>query len=53
MFKSPLFFKSQRRSERKKAGLARIVAMGKKIGSPKGSKDRRKRKIKRVYKPGN
>ena len=35
---------SQRRSERTKAGLARIVAKGKKLGRPKGSKDKRKRK---------
>jgi putative DNA-invertase from lambdoid prophage Rac len=40
---------SQRRSERTKAGLARIVAMGKKLGRPKGSKDRRKRKIRHFY----
>lgn len=35
---------SQRRSERTKAGLARVVASGRKLGRPKGSKDRRKRK---------
>ena len=35
---------SQRRSERTKAGLARVVAKGKKLGRPKGSKDQRKRK---------
>ncbi len=35
---------SQRRSERTKAGLARLVAQGKKLGRPPGSKDRRKRK---------
>jgi len=35
---------SQRRSERTKAGLARIAAKGKKLGRPKGSKDKRKRK---------
>ena len=35
---------SQRRSERTKAGLARVVAQGKKLGRPKGSRDRRKRK---------
>ena len=35
---------SQRRSERTKAGLARVVAQGKKLGRPPGSKDRRKRK---------
>ncbi|MFC1903240.1 recombinase family protein [Chloroflexota bacterium] len=35
---------SQRRSERTKAGLARLVAQGKKLGKPKGSKDKKKRK---------
>jgi len=35
---------SQRRSERTKAGLARVVAQGKKLGRPKGSKNKRKRK---------
>ncbi len=35
---------SERRSERTKAGLARVVAQGKKLGRPKGSKDKRKRK---------
>ena len=35
---------SQRRSERTKAGLARVVAKGKKLGRPIGSKDKRKRK---------
>jgi len=35
---------SQRRSERTKAGLARVVAQGKRLGRPPGSKDRRKRK---------
>jgi len=35
---------SQRRSERTKAGLVRLVAQGKKLGRPKGSKDKRKRK---------
>ncbi len=34
---------SQRRSERTKAGLARIKAQGKRLGRPPGSKDRRKR----------
>ena len=38
---------SQRRSERTKAGLARVLAQGKKLGRPKGSTDRRKRKRKR------
>ena len=37
---------SQRRSERTKAGLARAKAQGKKLGRPKGSKDRRKRRKK-------
>jgi len=36
---------SQRRSERMKAGLARIVAQGKKLGRPKGSRDKKKRRI--------
>ena len=40
---------SQRRSERTKAGLARIVAQGKKLGRPKGSRDKRKRKRKRAF----
>lgn len=41
---------SQRRSERTKAGLARLAAQGKRLGRPPGSKDRRKRKkIIRVY----
>jgi len=35
---------SQRRSERTKAGLARVKAQGKCLGRPPGSKDRRKRK---------
>ena len=35
---------SQRRSERTRAGLARIVAQGKRLGRPPGSKDRRKRR---------
>jgi len=35
---------SQRRSERTKAGLARVKAQGKCLGRPLGSKDRRKRK---------
>ena len=35
---------SQRRSERTKAGLARVKAQGKRLGRPRGSKDRRKRK---------
>jgi DNA invertase Pin-like site-specific DNA recombinase len=39
---------SQRRSERTKAGLVRLVAQGKKLGRPKGSRDKRKRKKRRV-----
>ena len=35
---------SQRRSERTKAGLARVRAQGKRLGRPPGSKDKRKRK---------
>ncbi len=35
---------SQRRSERTKAGLARLVAQGKRLGRPPGSKDKRKRR---------
>jgi DNA invertase Pin-like site-specific DNA recombinase len=35
---------SKRKSERTKAGLARAVAEGKKLGRPKGSKDKHKRK---------
>ncbi len=35
---------SQRRSERTRAGLARVKAQGKCLGRPPGSKDRRKRK---------
>jgi putative DNA-invertase from lambdoid prophage Rac len=40
---------SQRRSERTKAGLARVVAQGKRLGRPKGSKDKRKRKRRISY----
>ncbi len=39
---------SQRRSERTKAGLARIKAQGKCLGRPSGSKDKKERK-KRQY----
>lgn len=35
---------SQRRSERTKVGLARLVARGKRLGRPPGSKDKRKRR---------
>jgi putative DNA-invertase from lambdoid prophage Rac len=38
---------SQRRSERTKAGLARAIRAGKKLGRPLGVKDKRKRKTKR------
>jgi len=40
---------SQRRSERTKAGLARVKAHGKRLGRPQGSKDRRKRKRRRSF----
>lgn len=36
-----------RRSERTKAGLRRAVSQGKRLGRPRGSKDRRKRVVKR------
>ncbi len=35
---------SQRRSERTRAGLARVKAQGKRLGRPAGSKDKRKRR---------
>lgn len=35
---------SRRRSERTRAGLARVKAQGKRLGRPQGSKDKRKRK---------
>jgi len=35
---------SHRRSERTKAGLARVKAQGKRLGRPPGSKDKRRRK---------
>lgn len=35
---------SERRSERTKAGLARVKAQGKRLGRPKGAKDKKKRK---------
>lgn len=35
----------ERRSERTKAGLRRAVAQGKRLGRPKGSRDRRKRVV--------
>jgi len=37
-------FESRRRSERTKAGLARAVEEGKKLGRPKGSRDKRERR---------
>jgi putative DNA-invertase from lambdoid prophage Rac len=40
---------SIRRSERTKAGLARVVAEGKKLDRPKGSKDKRKRKRRKAF----
>ena len=40
---------SQRRSERTRAGLARIKAQGKRLGRPPRSKDRRKRRRKQRY----
>lgn len=36
---------SQRRSERTRAGLARVKAQGKRLGRPLGSKDKRRRKM--------
>jgi putative DNA-invertase from lambdoid prophage Rac len=35
---------SQRRSERTKAGLARAIAEGKRIGRPKAARDKKKRR---------
>ena len=35
---------SQRRSERTRTGLTRAVAQGKKLGRPKGSKDKKRRR---------
>ena len=40
---------SQRRSERTKAGLAKVKAQGKRLGRPPGSKDRRKRIRRQQY----
>ena len=37
-------FESKRKSERTKAGLARAVAQGVKLGRPNGSRDRKKRR---------
>ena len=41
---------SQRKSERTKAGLARLVVQGKKLGRPKGSKDKLLRNNRTSYK---
>lgn len=38
---------SHRRSERTKAGLARVKAQGKRLGRPPGSKDKRRRRRRR------
>ena len=40
---------SQRRSERTKAGLARVKAQGRRLGRPPGSKDKKKRKRRQMY----
>lgn len=40
---------SQRRSERTKAGLARVKAHGKCLGRPPGSKDKRKRRRRKWF----
>jgi DNA invertase Pin-like site-specific DNA recombinase len=37
----------ERRSERTKAGLRRAIAQGRRLGRPKGSRDRRKRVVRR------
>jgi len=42
---------SQRRSERTKAGLARVKAQGKRLGRPPGSKDKRKRRRRQGFTP--
>ena len=42
---------SQRRSERTKAGLARVKAQGKRLGRPTGSKDRKKRRRRQGFIP--
>jgi DNA invertase Pin-like site-specific DNA recombinase len=41
---------SQRRSERTKAGLARVKVQGKSLGRPQGAKDKKKRKVRRFNK---
>lgn len=38
---------SQRRSERTKAGLERVKAAGKKLGRPKGARDKKRRRSRR------
>ena len=43
---------SRRRSERTKAGLARVKANGKRLGRPSGSKDKKKRRKKVRSLPG-
>ncbi len=40
---------SQRRSERTRAGLARVRAQGKRLDRPLGSKDKRKRRRKQRF----
>lgn len=35
---------SERRSERTKAGLARVKAQGRKLGRPRGSRDKKRRR---------
>jgi putative DNA-invertase from lambdoid prophage Rac len=40
---------SQRRSDRTKAGLVRVLAQGQKLGRPKGSRDKRKRRKRRIF----
>jgi DNA invertase Pin-like site-specific DNA recombinase len=40
---------SQMRSYRTKSGLARVLAQGKKLGRPKGSMDKKKRKRRISY----
>ncbi len=42
---------SKRRSERTKAGLARVKAQGKRLGRPPGSKDRKKRRRRQGFTP--
>ena len=40
---------SQRRSERTKAGLARTISQSKKLGRPKGAKDKRLRRRGKIF----